>query len=244
VNRALAARSLPELDAAEYACVLDSAGLGGFELGELIRRDPEYRDVFAARKLASAHVGCIDHLKVLVSAPSQEAVRACADTFPPPVAVATYLATLIADARRLEGALSVTASCLQEEALLSTPEGPLVLYLRDRELAYLLDREILACATPLVPVLSGTLPASDGTASSVASALNTCLPDEAIVSLMAVSAPAEESCVAEQINSLNDLPRQVLEAYLRKDERTGLALLEGLRKACPLDGSTQPSTIP
>lgn len=244
VNAALAARSLPELDEDGYACVLAASGLDMFELEELIRREPVYRDVFDARQFASAHVGCIDHLNVLAAAPSQEAVRECAGTFPPSVAEETYLATLINDSQRLERALSATASCIQDVSLRATPEGPLVLYLRDRSLAYVLDGDVLACAVPLVPTRNGALPATDETASTVASALSRCLPSTALVSLMAVSAPADEDCVAARLGTTTDIPRQVLEAYLREDETSGLALLESLRKNCPLDSSAQPSTVP
>jgi hypothetical protein len=244
VNTALAARSLPELDEAEYVCVLAASGLNALEMEELLRRDPVYRDVFDARQLASAHVGCIDHLKVLAAAPSQDAVRECAGMFPPSVAEETYLATLIADPQRLERALSKTASCIQDVSLRSTPEGPLVLYLRDRALAYVLDGDVLACATPLVPVIDGVLPSTDETAATVALALSQCMPNASLVSLMAVSAPADEACVASHLGSSTDIPRQVLAAYLREDETSGLALLESLRKACPVDSSTQPSTVP
>lgn len=181
---------------------------------------------------------------MLAAAPSQDAVRECADTFPPAVAEETYLATLIADSQRLERALSATASCIQDVSLRSAPEGPLVLYLRDRSLAYVLDEDVLSCAAPLVPVVNGTLPATDETASTVAFALSECLPPASLVSLMAVSAPADETCVAARLGSATDLPRQVLDAYLREDETSGLALLESLREACPLDSSAQPGAIP
>lgn len=244
VNTALAARSLPELDETEYVCVLDASGLNPLELGELLRRDPVYRDVFDARQLASAHVECIDHLKVLATVPSQDAVRECAGTFPPSIAEETYLAALIADPQRLDRALSKTASCIQDVSLRSTPGGPLVLYLRDRSLAYVLDGDVLACVTPLVPTLGGVLPATDETAATVALALSQCMSNASLVSLMAVSARADEVCVASRLGSSTGIPRQVLAAYLREDEASGLALLESLRKDCPVGGSTQPSTVP
>lgn len=244
VNASMVASDLPVLDAGEYACTLTASGLSGFDLDELLRREPKYRDVVTARQFASAHVGCIDHLKVLDSAPSKDALQACADTFPPAVAVEAYLAAYISDSMRLARTIYATASCMQDVSLLASPGGPLVLYLRARSLEYVLDQDILSCATMLVPATSGPLPETIETASAVAVALSQCLSKDSLAALMAVSAKAEEVCVAQLLGSSTDLARQVLDAYLRDDNTSGLAFLESIKTSCPLDPSVQPDPVP
>ena len=251
-NEVLSELELPVLDGESLSCV--DAELPDLDWGLLFSSEPEFRDLLDSQDFADAYVACTDFdaLSVAMLPPAPET---CASLFSESTAAAAVSAALMQDEYRLASSIGQIASCVRDQELRSTPQGRLLAELAEIDLGYLLDESGAACAIDnlgtgadasvlLDETFSKT--ASQASVALVANSLAACAPKDVLVELLAVSAGVDQVCAEELMVNDSRLMPSLFEAYLLRDESSGVALIDSVRAVCPAasDGNAAPESDP
>lgn len=240
-NEVLSELELPVLDAKASSCIEEK--LPDLDWDLLFSSEPEFRDFLDSQDFATAYAACAD-FGALSSAMLPPTSETCTSLFTETVAASAVLSALLQDEFRLASSIGQIAACARDQELRSTPQGRLLVELVDMDLGYLLDDSGAACVIDRLGTTTDPASLMDETFSKtpiqpsvalVANSLAACAPESVLVELLAVSAGVVQSCAEEFIKDDSSIMPSLFEAYLLRDNSSGVALIDSVRTACPAD---------